>query len=79
MVFRVTFACLIWEPDQLCVAAGLCADCVGICLRPLCPGATKLVEMGSTPSIPEESPLGHVLDKWGKYSLEPMAKKDIIL
>ena len=60
------FTYLIWEPDHLCVAAGLCADFVGICLHPLCLGATKLVEMGSTPSIPEESPLGHVLDKWGK-------------
>ena len=51
--------------------------CVGICLRLLCFGVIKLIKMGNTPSIPKESPLGHILDNWVKHSHEPMTKKDI--
>lgn len=60
------------EPDPLCIGAGFCAVFVGICLCPLYRGATKLVAMGALH-------LGHILDKWAKYSHEPITRKDIIL
>ena len=35
--------------------------------------------MGSTPSAPKESPLGCILNKWGKYSCWSTAKKKMVL
>ena len=37
----------------------------------------KLIEIGSTPYIPKERPLGPILDKWAKYSHEPKTKKNM--
>ena len=56
----------------------VCAFCVGNCLHLLCFGVIRLIKVEDTPSVPKESPLGHILVKWAKHSHEPMTKKDMI-
>ena len=33
--------------------------------------------MGNTPSVPKESPLGRILNKWAIYSCSPMTKEEM--
>ena len=61
----------------VCINVGICLCLLCWNLRLLCFGVIKLIKMGNTPSIPKESPLGHILDNWVKHSREPMTKKDI--
>lgn len=52
---------------------------IGIYLCFLCFIVLKLVNMRNTPSISKESPLGHVLNSWAKYSCGHMTKKEMVL
>lgn len=55
----------------------LCDFGIGVCWRLLCLIVLKLTDMGNTPSVPKESPLGACLKKMGKYSCEPVTKKKV--
>lgn len=56
-----------------------CASGVGICLCFLCFVVLDFKNMGSTPSVPKEIPLGCILNNWAKYSCGHMTKKKMIL
>lgn len=45
---------------------GICAFGTGICLYFLCFVVLKLINMGNIPSVPKESPLGHILNEKAK-------------
>lgn len=51
---------------------------VGISLCFWCFVVLELLNMGNTPSVPKESLLGGYLNKWAKYSCEPLTKKEMI-
>ena len=57
----------------------VCAFGIGISLCFLCFVVLELINMGNTPSVSKESPLGCILNKWAKYSCGHMTKKEMIL
>ena len=57
---------------------GMCAFGIGICLCFLCFAVFELINLGNTPSVPKERPLGHILNKWAKYCCGPVTKKEMI-
>lgn len=50
----------------------------GICLCFLCFVVPELLTMGNTPSVPKESPSGHILNKWAKYSKQNSTEKGMM-
>ena len=62
----------------MCIDARICLCLLYWNLRVLCLGVIKLLKVENTPSIPKESTLGNILDKWAKHRGGSMTKKDMI-